>query len=82
VEEAALLVAVQRIMAQGVVIVDVLPRVRPSAGPRTGYAQRSRRSPLTDQGPHRMHDKTRIALVAEAGRDPIEQADRPVGEAR
>jgi len=57
-------------MAQGVVIVDIL------------VAQRNRRNPLADHGAQRMHNKARIALVAEAGRDPIEQADRLVGVAQ
>ena len=57
----------QRVVAQGVVIVEVL------------VAQREARDPLSHQGPDRVLRQTRIAPVRETGGHPVEQPDAPVG---
>ena len=61
--------AQQRILAQRVVIVQIL------------VAQRQAEDALTHQRLHLVHDVGGVAVVGEAGRHPAEQPDRLVGQA-
>ena len=59
-----------RVVAQGVVVDQIL------------VTQRQREHALADQGGHAVLDLIRRAVIDETGREPPDQADRPIGGAQ